>query len=251
MTAQRGYDYERNAVKALQLYDVIPRGFSPAGANNDIPDLLLKLPGVGNAPVGCELKIKAASAGSIAMYWNKKDKWSIGKEGEKDLEKLFIIDLAKEVGIVKQLNKKWNQEPYKFSNKETGLERQQVYEAERNRFPEINGSVSADNIEKYYNKKKSYYVNVGTNGFYMLGNKNPLRFKNVPTFASAATAKYRARVQPKGRGYYQFTFEMIFSIPVSKNSPYNIAPVMGNTVNIDKELMMGSLKGLFGINNTE
>ena len=87
MTAQRGYDYERNVVKALQLYDVIPRGFSPAGSNNNIPDLLLKLPGVGNPPVGCELKIKAASAGSIAMYWNQKDGWSIGKEGEKDLEK--------------------------------------------------------------------------------------------------------------------------------------------------------------------
>lgn len=247
MTPQRGYDYERNVTKALRPYDIIPRGFMPAGANNNIPDLMLKMPGVGNPPVGCELKIKAASAGSIVMYWNQKTGWSIGKEDESDPEKLFIMELAKEVGIVKQLNKKWNEKPYKFSDQATGLEKQQIYEAERKRFPEINGRISADNIEKYYNKKKSYYVNVGTNGFYMLGNKNPLRFKNVPTFASAATAKYRARVQSKGRGNYQFTFEMNFSIPVSKNSPYNIAPVIGNTINIDTDLMLGSLKGLFGV----
>lgn len=247
MTTQRGYDYERNAVNALRQYDVIPRGFSPAGASNDIPDLILKMPGVGSTLAGCELKIKSASAGSIVMYWDKKVGWSIGKIGEKDPEKQFIIALAKEIGIVEQLNKQWNEEPYKFSKQKSGLEKQQIYEAERKKFPEINGRIPANNIEKYYNKKQSYYVNVGTNGFYMLGNKNPLRLKNVPTFASAATAKYRARVQPKGRGNYQFTFEMNFLIPKSKNSPYNIAPVIGNTVSIDTDLMMGSLKGLFGV----
>ena len=89
-------------------------------------------------------------------------------------------------------------------------------------------------------KKKTYYVNVGTHGFYLMGIKNPLKLKGVPTFSSAAKATYRARVQYKGGGNYQFTFEMQFSIPSSKKSVYNIAPVDGKSVTIlKKELNLG------------
>lgn len=251
--AQQGFQYENNAAKALKPYDVVPRGFTPAGAGSDIPDLMIKLPGAGNPPVGCELKITAASAGSLVMKWDKKAGWSIGKEGETDDEKLFIMELAKEVGIIDQLNKQWKEEPYKFSKDQkvlsqvSGLEKRQRYTAERERFPEIKGSIPATKIEEYYNKKKTYYVNVGTNGFYLLGNKNPLKLKGVPKFGSAAKAGYRARVQSKGGGNYQFTFEMSFSIPKAKNSPYNIAPTVGKGVTINTEIMMGTLKGLFGV----
>jgi hypothetical protein len=67
-----------------------------------------------------------------------------------------------------------------------------------------------------------------------MGSKNPLDLKDVPTFGSSAKAIYRARVQYKGSDNYQFTFEMQFSIPAAKKSPFNIAPVDGKTVNIIK-----------------
>ena len=77
-------------------------------------------------------------------------------------------------------------------------------------------------------------MNVGTHGFYLLGSKNPLALKGVPRFGTAAQAKYRARVQAKGGGSYQFTFEMSFSIRSSDKSPYNIAPIGGKgSVTID------------------
>ena len=80
-------------------------------------------------------------------------------------------------------------------------------------------------------------MNVGTHGFYLMGKSNPLKLKDVPTFGTNAKATYRARVQYKGSDNYQFTFEMQFSIPASKKSPFNIAPVDGKSVKIiEKDL---------------
>ena len=68
----------------------------------------------------------------------------------------------------------------------------------------------------------------------MLGNKNPLKLKGVPRFGTSAKAQYRARVQAKGGGNYQFTFEMSFSISKAKMSPFNIAPTVSKkSVKID------------------
>lgn len=251
--AQQGFQYETNAAKALKPYDVVPPNFTPAGAGSDIPDLMIKLPGAGNPPKGCELKITAASAGSLVMKWDPKQGWSIGNPNETDDEKLFIMELAKEVGIIDELNKKWKSEPYKFTKNSKildeikDLDKRAAYTAERLRFPEIKGTIPATKIEDYYNKKKTYYVNVGTNGFYLLGNSNPLNLKGLPRFGTAAKAGYRARVQSKGGGNYQFTFEMSFSIPKAQNSPYNIAPTVGKTVNINTEVMLKTLKDLFGV----
>ena len=102
-------------------------------------------------------------------------------------------------------------------------------------FKDIKGEIPAAKIEQYYNKKDTYYVNVGTHGFYLLGAKNPLKLSGIPRFSKSAKATYRARVQYKGKDNYQFTFEMQFSIPSAKKSPYNIAPVKAkNNVAIDK-----------------
>ena len=114
------------------------------------------------------------------------------------------------------------------------------YERDRDTFPDIRGEISATKIENYYNRKKTYYVNVGTHGFYLMGDRNPLKLKDVPRFGKAAKAIYRARVQYKGSGNYQFTFEMQFSIPASKKSQFNIAPVDGKSVTIrTKEIDLG------------
>jgi hypothetical protein len=250
--AQQGFQYERNAVEALKPFDIVPKSFVPAGAGSDIPDLMIKRPGPGQTATGCELKITAASAGSLVMKWNDGN-WSIGSENETNDEKLFVIELAKQVGILDTIKSSWKQEPYKFTKNRNvlseieGLNKRAIYSKELSRFSEIKGVIPATKIEEYYNKKKTYYVNVGTDGFFLLGNNNPLGLKGVPSFGNAATAGYRARVQAKGGGTYQFTFEMSFSIPRARRSPFNIAPTMGKTVNIDFDVMEKTLKDLFGV----
>ena len=111
----------------------------------------------------------------------------------------------------------------------------QRYERDLKLFKDIKGEIPASKIEEYYNKKDTYYVNVGTHGFYLMGKTNPLRLKDVPTFGASAKAIYRARVQYKGNDNYQFTFEMQFSM--KQKSPFNIAPVDGKSVTIQKNKM--------------
>lgn len=233
-TAQQGFQYEKNAADILKPLGIVPKNFSPAGAGSDIPDLMIQK---GGQKTGCELKITAASAGSLVMKYAN-GKWSIGNPKETNDEKIFVMELAKEVGVLDLIAKQWKNEPYKFTNNPNlkaeieGLDKRGIYSKELSRFKEIKGEIPATKIEDYYNKKKTYYVNVGTHGFYLLGTKNPLKFKGVPRFGQSAKAAYRARVQAKGGGAYQFTFEMSFSIPAGKKSPMNLAPIKGKSVQI-------------------
>jgi hypothetical protein len=192
---------------------------------------------------GCELKITAASAGSLVLKYDNKDKknpWKFGDIKDDDSEKQFIADLAEEVGLFDNIKKNWKEVPFKrdkdllWEATAGKLTPQQRYERDRDTFEDIRGEISATKIEQYYNRKDTYYVNVGTHGFYLMGRKNPLQLKDVPMFGSSAKATYRARVQYKGAGNYQFTFEMQFSIPTNKKSPFNIAPVDGKSVTIIK-----------------
>lgn len=240
MAAQQGFQYEINAAKVLKPMGLVPKSFVPAGAGHDQPDLMLEYKTI---KAGCELKITAASAGSLVLKYDSKDKmnpWKFGDVSEDDAEKYFIKNLAEEVGLFDTIKKEWKELPFKREKddlwKATAgkLTKKQQYERDRDTFQDIRGEIPATKIEQYYNKKDTYYVNVGTHGFYLMGKKNPLKLKDVPTFASSAKATYRARVQYKGSDNYQFTFEMQFSIPSSKKSPFNIAPVDGNSVNIIK-----------------
>jgi hypothetical protein len=240
MAAQQGFQYEINAANVLKPMGFVPKNFMPAGAGHNQPDLMLEHKGKKS---GCELKITAASAGSLVLKYNIKNKnspWSFGEISDDDAEKKFIKDLADEIDLFKILKKEWKEIPFKREkdalwNATAGkLTKKQQYERDRDTFPDVRGEIPANKIEQYYNKKDTYYVNVGTHGFYLMGSKNPLDLKDVPTFGSSAKAIYRARVQYKGSDNYQFTFEMQFSIPAAKKSPFNIAPVDGKTVNIIK-----------------
>lgn len=236
MAAQQGFQYEVNAADVLKPMGLVPKTFIPAGAGHNQPDLMLEYKKI---KAGCELKITAASAGSLVMKYDIKDKrnpWKFGDIKSDEDEKLFIRDLANEVKLFDLIKKQWKEVPFKRDKDQAWevlagrLTPQQRYERDRDTFKDIRGEIAASKIEEYYNKKDTYYVNVGTHGFYLMGKKNPLKLKNVPSFGQSAKATYRARVQYKGGGNYQFTFEMQFSMKMK--SPYNIAPVDGKSVKI-------------------
>jgi hypothetical protein len=240
MAAQQGFQYEVNAAKLLKPLGFVPKNFVPAGAGHNQPDLMLEHK---KKKAGCELKITAASAGSLVLKYDgndKKNPWKFGDIKKEDDEKQFIADLAEEVGLFDIIKKKWKDVPFKrekdllWESTAGKLTPQQRYERDRDTFEDIRGEIPATKIEQYYNRKDTYYVNVGTHGFYLMGRKNPLQLKDVPMFGTSAKATYRARVQYKGGGNYQFTFEMQFSIPANKKSPFNIAPVDGKSVAIIK-----------------
>jgi hypothetical protein len=239
MAAQQGFQYEKNAAQALIPLGFVPKGFTPAGAGSEVPDLMIQQ---GSKKTGCELKITDASAGSLVLKYNPKTKkWSFDPESRKDEEKAFIMDVAESVDLFKIINKQWKDIPLKldrefqdakWKNTVGKMTNQQRYERDKVFFPDLRGEISPTEIEKYYNTKKTYYVNIGTHGFYLFGGSNPLKFRGVPKFSDSSSAGWRARVQYKGGGNYQFTFEMNFKMKTK--SPFNIAPITKSNVTILK-----------------
>ena len=78
MAAQQGFLYEKNAAMELKKFGLVPKSFVPAGAGHDQPDLMLEYK---KKKAGCELKITAASAGSLVMKYDiqdKKNPWKFG-----------------------------------------------------------------------------------------------------------------------------------------------------------------------------
>lgn len=239
MAAQQGFLYEENTAKILKPMGFVPEGFRPAGAGSDQPDLMLMYK---RKTAGCELKITAASAGSLVIKYdakNRRSPWGFGKIGPEDKEKVFIAELADYVGLFDTIKRQWKEVPFKRDKDDAWeatagkMTPRQRYERDLSLFKDIKGEIPASKIEEYYNRKKTYYVNVGTHGFYLFGPSNPFGLKGVPRFSASAKAIYRARVQYKGSDNYQFTFEMQFSM--TNRSPFNIAPVDGKSVAIDKK----------------
>ena len=265
MAAQQGNEYERNVAKFLKEKGLVDSGFSPAGSMSDRADLemLWTPPGKKKeVPINVELKIEAASGGSLVLKWAR-GKWSFeDKVKFKDNpEKLFLAELAESSGALKQINKAWNDIPIKHANPNSTnrYEKQlaatlknakdrkakdAVRNAEQMRFPEQNRELDGSVIARYYDKKHTHYINVGTNGFYRLGSKDPAGINEnarnkgltpVPRFDQAAKVKWRARVQDKGGGNFQYTFELSFTLTKSNSSPYNIGPCTGKgNVRIEK-----------------
>lgn len=236
MSAQQGFQYEINAANILRPYGLVPKNFIPAGAGHAQPDLMLEYQ---RKQAGCELKITAASAGSLVLKYNSRNKpnpWGFSEIKKDEKEKQFIKNLAISVKLFDTIKKRWKDIPYKREKDDTWEATagrrtpRQRYERDLKLFPDIKGEIPATYIEQYYNQKNTYYVNVGTHGFYLMGSKNPLRLKGLPTFGSSASAIYRARVQYKGNDNYQFTFELQFYM--RHKSRHNIAPVDGKSVAI-------------------
>lgn len=248
MASQQGFQYEKNVATFLKSKGLVDPSFNPAGATSKSADLEMLWK---KKHINVELKITAASGGSLVLKW-KGGKWQFNDVSDNP-EKQFLADLAKSSGALSKLNATWKGVPAKFANPnstnkaekmlalklknaKTRAEKDAILESEQRKFPEINQVLPGSVIADYYAMKDTYYVNIGTNGFYRFGNADPAginancRSKNipaVPSFASVATVKYRARVQPKGGGNYQHTFELSFSVSKSDNSPYNIGPCSG------------------------
>lgn len=259
MAAQQGFVYEENATRFLKRFG-LSDGIT-AGASHTRPDLMLT---VREQESGCELKISPTAGGSLVIkaYANKKPHWQFGEVDHDETEKIFLMDLAKQSGVLAEINRKWDMPVYNIADRTGDWEKQMLKIPLRERYatdlktcPDIKMILPSDSMSKYYNIKKTYYINVGTHGFYLLGSKDPLgineRMKKagkplVPRFEDVCKITARVRCQSKGvtkadaaekskrtigaQGY-QFTFTIEFALP-KNTTPYNIATISGTSVSI-------------------
>lgn len=257
--AQQGFVYEENTTKFLKKF-----GLSDgivAGASHSRPDLMLTVRG---KSAGCELKISPTAGGSLVIkaFANSTPHWRFGEIDHDETEKNFLKDLAIKNNILSAINQKWSSPVYNVSDRNSAWEREMAkiplrkrYETDLKTCPDLKLILPSDSMSKYYNMKKTYYLNVGTHGFYLLGNADPLglnvRMKElkqplIPRFEDVCKITARVRCQSKGvtkaeaaeksKGTigaqgYQFTFTLEFSVP-QNSSPYNIAPISGSNVTI-------------------
>ena len=262
MAAQQGFEYEKNAINFLKPFGLSDGKF--AGASHDRPDIMLT---VRKKEAGCELKISPTAGGSLVIkaYANSTPHWRFGDIDYDETEKKFLAELAKSSGVLTEINRKWQTPIYNIADRTPQWEKQMLkiplnerYSTDLKTCPDIREPLSADAMTKYYNLKKTYYINVGTHGFYLLGNLDPLglneRLKKagmpiVPRFEDNCKITARVRCQSKGitkadadekskrrigaQGY-QFTFTIEFSLP-RNSTPYNIAPINGSNVTILKD----------------
>jgi len=246
MASQKGFMYEANAFRELKKRN-IAFGTGPAGSTSDKPDLEIKKANDknGSTATGVELKISPTAAGSLVMkYYN--DSWDYGEVGLDD-EKIFLYSLGEEYKLLQNMNKSgsygkdWRGKEPHLQNDERGKkiivnakDKRDAYAKDIEQFGgqnEIKIPIKAKSISDYYNTKKTYYMNVGTHGFYLLNKKDPMQFNKslstkIPDFGDSAAATIRVRAQYKGGGDYQFVMTLEFK-SVSK-SPYNIAPISSN-----------------------
>ena len=274
MAAQKGFIYEQNTADFLKPAGIVPQNFMPAGAGHDQPDLMIEFRA---KKAGLELKINQASFGSLVLHFYREQQlkgnnpWSWGSIGADEKEKLFLQDLGNRLKVLDEIKKNWTNTPHLIQDRQKLWNTPQMrkiytkmgpkgrYGFDKKNFEDFRLDISAAEIERYYNLKDTYYIQVGTHGFFLLGPRDPLKInqsnrerglKPVPQFSNSCLSTARIRCQSKGvtkaeqkfvqtgdifgPNGYQFTFEL--QVKGLKKSPYNIAPLAARSVvpNADK-----------------
>ena len=239
--AQKGFEYEEQAYKALQEYKISTGGV--AGSSSDKPDLTIK---VGNKTAGVELKNKPTAAGSLVLKYYDGE-WHFG-ETEGKAEKEFLKEIGDSVGIIKKLNSEWKNPALRYNGTKKeyiGFPNQRAaYASDLKKFGNMYIDVPNSVISNYYHSKKCGYFNVGSKGLFLLKEDKlglneklrKLKLPPIPKFSAINSAKtqIRVRVQAKGGGDYQFVFT--FQFKSVTNSPYNLAPLkQGSNYIVDKK----------------
>lgn len=256
--AQQGFLYEENVAKALKKKGLVDKNYVPAGASSDRPDLDLYIDG---KEYGCELKKDLASAGSLVLkYTNSNGSFNYGNTGGQK-EKEFMKGLGVTNNVLQAIKLNWRKKLWIAEDRDARwVQRwekagkpnvEERYREDLKNCPDIYFPLPSTTIEKYYNLKDTYYLNVGTHGFYLLGITDPAKMNQgaspkIPRWANSHQAVLRIRIQPKGvtkalqqeritkkptgaQGY-QITMEISFKSVVK--SVYNIGPVTKGSANI-------------------
>tara|TARA_Y100000389_G_scaffold204965_1_gene261340 strand:- start:3151 stop:3981 length:831 start_codon:yes stop_codon:yes gene_type:complete len=266
---QEGFLYEANVANALKKkkFGLVKGNYVPAGASSDRPDLDLTINGV---DYGCELKKDLADAGSLVIkYNNSRNDVRIGDTGGSK-EKEFMKSLGEKNGVLTAIKRQWLQGQKRLWIAEDRdakwLKRweqagrpnvEERYKQDLENSKDILFNLPDTSIEKYYNLKDTYYINVGTHGFYLLGPKDPGKMQctapKVPLWSRSHKCVLRVRIQPKGVSKalllekrnkkptgsqgYQITMSMTFK--AVKKSPYNIGPVVkGSAVVMEHQITL-------------
>lgn len=226
-----GFKYEVDLIKKLRS-----EGFvcgDPAGADNAKADLELTLP-KNKKPIKFELKEKLSADfaqlnmdfdNSLNLFYIDENKTSNKREAAQTM-----IGIAKNFNIIKEANDHWKPKinvPAKFTLPDNASveQKKNAYALDIKRFSDKflskGGSLAAEQVEKYYNSKNTFYIQIKGKGLYCLG-KDPEGF-GVPRFSSmVGDSSIRIRIKANSKSKGQYSFLMALKIGRLRNSNYDL-----------------------------
>ena len=223
-----GFLYESSLIKSLRN-----QGFTvsdPAGADSAKADLELTK---GAKTIKFELKEKlSADFSQMNFDFNTtRREFYIDKtkpSAQKDAAKV-MIGIAEQYSIIPKANAHWQPKknmPAKFMLKpnSTLKERMVGYNLDQKRFKDKylgQGFGPAQEVEKYYNAKDTYYIQIKGKGLYYMG-KDPEKY-GCPRFSeSCANSNIRIRVKTNEESKGTWSFLMALKIASLRPSPMDL-----------------------------
>ena len=218
LLANAGFQYEFDVIRSLR-----DKGFDvsdPAGADNTKADLELKK---ASSIVKFELKEKLSADfaqmnfdfdTTSKQFFIDKTKTTAKKEAAQTM-----IGIAEEFDIIRQANEHWNPKknmPAKFVVKSSApfADRDKARKLDIKRFPDkflAKGIEAAQQVEKYYNSKDTYYIQIKGRGLYYMG-KDPEGY-GCPRFSNSVTdSSIRIRIKTNSASKARWSFLMALKI---------------------------------------
>jgi hypothetical protein len=192
MSAQRGFLYEEKIHNKLKAQGLVPKGFTPAKANPNLPDSQFVFKnGINNLEIKLNL---ATDYGQGTLNYNN-GVWSLG--GAQTPQAEVLRDLMRGVGIEAFVNSEWGPkgEPFKVSTPTEQFTREMVA-SDYARFGDRFKVISSSALHSYYASKGTYYIQIGGYGLYYMA-ANPLGLP-IPQFNPGL----RIRIRTKRGGSY-------------------------------------------------
>lgn len=208
-----GFLYEDYLYSKCKDLGLVPHGFAPAGSANDLPDLKLRVAGVGQKtytkgiqPQIAKIEIKLnteADFGQSGLKWAPGRNWYL--DGQNSSEGLQMRTLLNRMGVPAKVNAAWGQygPPRKFTASKIGRDmNKRDYEYDIQSFKDvILTGADAPNVTtlfSYYGSKQTNYIQIGGGyGLYYMGS-DPLNLKTVGVKPFDGTLKLRIRRKPGG-----------------------------------------------------
>jgi len=230
-----GFQYEVDLIKKLRN-DGFVCG-DPAGADNKKADLEIKFP-KNTKITKFELKEKlSADFAQLNMDFDTSSKKFFIDENKNSNQReaaQTMIGIAKNFRIVEAANNHWKPTqnvPAKFTlqGSPSVEQKKAAYALDIKRFPDKflaqGGSAAAEQVEKYYNSKDTYYIQIKGKGLYYMG-KDVEGF-GVPRFsASVSNSSIRIRIKANSKSKGQYSFLMALKIAGLRKSNFDLD---GNT----------------------
>jgi len=195
MPDNKGLIYEHKINKELKKAGLQRKSFQPAGSDSNAPDAELTLKDAQHK-VEVKLDLKVDFGQGSLMYNLETKKWELGgadTDSAKQMREFLTM-----IGVPRFVNEHWGRHgaPRKFTVDPKHYTQKDV-DWDYAHFKDFFVAVPSDSVAKYYNSKKTYYIQVGDGyGFYWMG--RDIARLGVPKF----TVNLRLRVRLKRGGSF-------------------------------------------------